>query len=253
MDLTDYSRIAPYYDIVYSDFPDLGMYKRLAREFGEPILELACGTGRVMLELNALGYDVGGVDINKALLDVLRKKLEKMPAASKHLVKIKQGDMRNFDMERRYRMAIIPASSLLHLSSTKDREQCLRAAFEHVINGGKLVIDIFNPDESSLQSTLKHKSTKVDKDGKVVNFFSSSSLNKTVKMDNLYHFIDVTDKSGNTKRVTVNFKLHYLFSKDLKKLLEDTGFKDIKFYGNYDLSPFDEKNSPRIIAIATKE
>ena len=66
-------------------------------------------------------------------------------------------------------------------------------------------------------------------------------------------FIDITDKAGGLKRVTFNFKLHYLFAKELRKLLEDTGFKDVRLYGNYDLSPFDERTSPRIIAIATKE
>jgi hypothetical protein len=150
-------------------------------------------------------------------------------------------------------MAIIPASSFLHLSSTKDREQCLRAAFEHVINGGKIVIDIFNINEEREEKVLRHHITKADDDGKVISKFGTSSINRTARMIDCFQFIDVTDKSGGLKRVTFNFRLHYLFAKELRKLLEDTGFKDVQLYGNYDLSPFDEKKSPRIIAVATKE
>lgn len=253
MELTDYARIAPFYDLLYEDVHDIAMYKRLAREFGEPILEIACGTGRVMLELAKLGYEVGGVDSSKVMLDTLRKKLDKLPADMKQHIKIKQADMRSFDMERRYRIAIIPFTSFFHLSSTKDREQCLRAAFEHVINGGKMVVDVFNPDESREQNILRHEATKTDEKGNLISKFSTSTMNKTAKAINCYHFIDVTDKLGAVKRITVNFKLHYVFAKDLKKLLEDTGFKDVRLYGNYDLSQFDERSSPRIIAIATKE
>ncbi|MEE9406336.1 MAG: class I SAM-dependent methyltransferase, partial [Candidatus Aenigmarchaeota archaeon] len=205
MEPTEYGRIAPYYDLVYEDVHDIAMYKRLAREFGEPILEIACGTGRVMLELAKLGYEVGGVDNNNDMLDILRKKLEKMPADMKHHIKIKQADMRNFNMERRYRLAIIPFTSFFHLSSTKDRESCLRAAFEHVINGGRVVVDVFNPDENREQGTVRHEATKTDKRGMVISKFSTSKMNKTAKAINCHHFIDVTDKTGNMNRVTINF------------------------------------------------
>jgi len=253
MELTDYARIAPYYDAVYGDYHDIGFYRNIARQFGEPILEVACGTGRVMLELVKLGCEVGGVDSSKALLDVLRKKVEKLPADEKGHIRVKQADMRDFQMERRYRLAIIPASSLLHLPSTKDKEQCLRTVFEHVINGGKVAVDVYNPEAEGPEGHLKHASTRMDGDGKVISHFISSKFNRAAKTDNTYHFIDVTDKAGATKRVTINYKFYYLFYKDLKKLLEDTGFRDVKLYGNYDLTPFDERKSPRIIAVATKE
>ena len=41
MELTDYARIAPYYDTVYGDYHDIGFYRNVARQFGEPVLEVA--------------------------------------------------------------------------------------------------------------------------------------------------------------------------------------------------------------------
>lgn len=253
MELTDYARIAPYYDAVYGDHHDIAFYRNIARQFGEPVLEIGCGTGRVMLELLKLGCEVGGIDNSKALLDVLRKKVEKLPDDEKGHVRVKQADMRDFQMDRRYRLAMIPASALLHLPSTKDKEQCLRAVFEHVINGGKMAVDVYNPGAGGPEGHLKHSSTRMDGEGRVISHFISSKLNKAARTDNTYHFIDVTDKSGSTKRVTINYKFYYLFAKELRKLLEGTGFRDVKLYGNYDLSPFDERRSPRIIAVAAKE
>ena len=73
--MTDYDIYARFYDLDHGDLDaDLFMIQQLAARSGSPILELACGTGRVLLPLARQGYQVTGVDLSAAMLDVARRK-----------------------------------------------------------------------------------------------------------------------------------------------------------------------------------
>ena len=73
-----YSLAAKHYAAAYSvkeDLVDRDFYLELAREYGGPVLELGCGTGRITLPLARQGVDVTGMDASRAMLEVLRAKL----------------------------------------------------------------------------------------------------------------------------------------------------------------------------------
>jgi ubiquinone/menaquinone biosynthesis C-methylase UbiE len=72
------------YDAFYSSSGpqiagDLAFYQRVAREVGGPVLELACGTGRIALPLAGAGLHVTGVDRSEAMLTIARRKLAALP------------------------------------------------------------------------------------------------------------------------------------------------------------------------------
>ena len=77
-----YSISATYHDEGYSikeNLVDLDFYVDLARKIGGPVLELACGTGRVLLPIARQGIAIHGLDSSPSMLDVLRKKWRKSP------------------------------------------------------------------------------------------------------------------------------------------------------------------------------
>jgi SAM-dependent methyltransferase len=78
------------YDAFYSSAdPQLervvAFYERLAREVGGPVLELACGTGRIAIPLAKARLHVTGVDLSEAMLAIARRKLAGLPAIRRHL------------------------------------------------------------------------------------------------------------------------------------------------------------------------
>src|SRR5207237_5532886 len=77
--MNDYDRIAPFYDIEHAQFDaDLDMYRNFAQLWSGPLLELACGSGRLLLPLARDGYELTGVDSSATMLKLAQEALEQV-------------------------------------------------------------------------------------------------------------------------------------------------------------------------------
>jgi len=103
------------YDRVVRRGPCEAFYKDLARQTGGPILELACGTGRLTLPLARDGHEVVGLDASPAMLRAARAKAE----AEEVEITFVQGDMRSFHLGRRFLLVILCCNSLAHLTTNE--------------------------------------------------------------------------------------------------------------------------------------
>jgi len=135
--------IAPeHYDVAYGWWTaDIPFYVELAKGANGPVLEVACGTGRVHLPLLQAGVDADGFDLHPGFLDVLRLKA----AASGIEPRVTQADMRDFTLPRRYALIAIPFRAFLHNLTIEDELRTLRCCREHLEPGGRLVLDLFHP------------------------------------------------------------------------------------------------------------
>jgi SAM-dependent methyltransferase len=101
--LDTYHVIAKYYDGAYAakqDLVDLPFYLDLARQSRGPVLEIACGTGRVLLPIARKGIEICGVDNSQPMLNVLSQNLAKEPQEVRNRITVHEGDMRNFRLNR---------------------------------------------------------------------------------------------------------------------------------------------------------
>lgn len=121
--------------------PELDFYSFFIRQFGEPALELACGTGRITTALARSGLDLHGLDLSPAMLEHARQKAQ---AAGKD-IPFYCADMRDFAIGRRFGFIFIPCQSFQHLHTRKDVEGCLAAVRDHLLPGGAFLIQVFNP------------------------------------------------------------------------------------------------------------
>jgi len=122
---------------------DVDFYLEHARHFGGPILELAAGTGRILLPLAAAGHDVVGLDRSPAMLGIASAKLAARPELRARLV---EGDMRDFDLNRTFALVIIAARSFQHLVEPADQRAALSCVRRHLQPGGHLILDLFDPN-----------------------------------------------------------------------------------------------------------
>jgi ubiquinone/menaquinone biosynthesis C-methylase UbiE len=121
---------------------DVAFYRRQAKRARGPILELACGTGRVTCALADAGLDVTGLDASSAMLRVARRKQR---AAPRPHLRFERGDMRRFSLPRRFALAIVPFRAFQHLLTVKDQRACLETIRRHLRPRGRLIIDLFDP------------------------------------------------------------------------------------------------------------
>ena len=152
---------AKYYDDAYAtkeDLDDLNFYVDIAKANAKanegPVLELACGTGRILLPIARQGIPIHGIDSSLPMLNVLRAKLTLELKDVQELVSVSHGDIRNFRSNREYPLVIIPFRPLQHMYTVEDQVAALQTAAFHLETGGTLVFDVFYPRFDSLNSKV---------------------------------------------------------------------------------------------------
>src|SRR5258706_6092831 len=117
--MNDYDAIAPFYDIEHAHFDeDVDVYLTCAELSGGPLLELACGSGRLLLPLTEAGFEVTGVDSSAKMLSLAEQRLRQAGVASR--CRLVQQDMRSLHVEEKFRMAFIALGSFAHVITRKE-------------------------------------------------------------------------------------------------------------------------------------
>ena len=118
---------------------------------GGPVVELACGTGRIAVPIAEAGIAVIGVDSSNGMLEVARERAA--AAGVDALVDLRLGDLREPPVPERVSLVLIPFRSLLHMTKEADRERALRAVHHLLLPGGRLIFDVFAPGADDVEAT----------------------------------------------------------------------------------------------------
>jgi len=138
------------YDAFYSSggsqiAGDVDFYGCIARETGGPVLELACGTGRIALALAEAGVDVTGVDHSDGMLMTARRKVAELPAGVRDRLSLVNQDMSELDLGRRFGFIFVPFRSFQHLLTVDLQRKSLEAIRRHLESNGRLALHLFDP------------------------------------------------------------------------------------------------------------
>ncbi len=248
----EYDLIAPFYDIEHDRFnEDLDMYRNFAElSGGRRILELACGSGRVLLPLAHEGYELTGVDSSEKMLELAQQRLQEKDLTG-HCQLVKQ-DMRTLQLGQKYRLAIIALGSFGHITTRKDQQSTLAALRAHLSPGATLILDISNADArymEDLSGQVLHQGTWSMQDGYYYTHFVSPAASSEKHLLELTHFYERHQQGGPVERTVITTRL-YLFERvEMELLLEQAGFVVKDVYGDYDLGAF-SLASPRMICVA---
>jgi SAM-dependent methyltransferase len=248
-----YALLARYYDLENADFTeDLDFWLDLADEYGDPVLELGCGTGRVLLNLARRGHAVTGVDNSPEMLARLQAKLN--AASHRHLphppVLLPAG-MEAFEAAGPFRLAVMPFNTFMHLLTLEAQLAVLTRVRQHLAPGAALALDLINPAEAyaAQEQGLTLERTFPDGDH-TVQQFASVALDRAAQLARITWLYDDTSPDGNLQRTIVPLTLRYTFPGEMRLLLERASFTLAHLYGDYDRSPYEE-GAPRLLVLAT--
>jgi ubiquinone/menaquinone biosynthesis C-methylase UbiE len=248
--MSDYDSIAPFYDIEHAEFDeDLDMYRNFAELCGGKILELACGSGRLLLPLAREGYTLTGVDTSAAMLNIARHVLEKEGIAAR--CQLVQQDMCSLQLPEKYRLALIALGSFGHIVTRARQQQALAAIRRHLSMGATFILDISNEDArymEALSGQILHQGTWQQPDGTYVTHFLSPASSSSQHLLDLTHFYEVHRQGGCVQRSVSQTSLYLFERNETELLLDQAGFRVKDVYGSYEFGPY-EHNSARMIFI----
>jgi len=249
-----FDRFARFYDEDYRAYTDdVEAIVALAAEADGPVLELGCGTGRLLLPLAAAGCTVTGVDLSPALLDVARAKL----AQSRHgrRVTLAEGDLTDFTLERRdFAFAFCTSNTLMHLADPDAQQAGLVNAQRHLRPGGLLLVDVFHPDIARLMEVdgvteLADRWTRPD--GTEVLKWSVRSLDLAAQLQETLFIYEEIAADGAVRRTLCPFTLRFLWRHEAELMLSAAGFTVEAVWGDFEGTPYDN-GSDHLILLATK-
>ena len=247
--MQEYEQVYPaYYDCLELGQPgDVRFYVEEARRAGAPVLELGCGTGRTLIPVAQAGIDIVGLDRSPAMLSIARRNIASLSAETQRHVELVQGDMRSFYVEKRFSLVMIPNRSFLHLLTSEDQRQALTRIRDHLIDGGCLVFNIFDPRLEWIVEDYKFPGSPLRKHGEFVHPDTGNQVfvwatrqydlePQIIKEDFIFEEVDNQEKS--VSRAYTSLTLRFVYRYEMQYLLELSGFKVENLYGNFQRGPF---------------
>jgi SAM-dependent methyltransferase len=245
-----FDRFARLYDWEHDRYlADVDVHIGFARRFGGPLLELACGSGRLLAPLVAAGFSVTGVDSSAPMLERARVRLDHLGLDATLI----QQRIEHLQLENQFRMIIVGLDSFGLLLTRDAQLAALRAAREHATHDGRLVLDLANGNLRGANEPgeeLLHDLTLPDPDtGRPITKFILRRPRPSEQLDELMFFYDEQDERGYLRRSMVELKLRWFTRFELELLLQTAGWQMDEVYGDYDLTPFGGA-SDRLIVLA---
>jgi SAM-dependent methyltransferase len=217
-------------------------YRDVIREQGGPVLELACGTGRLTIPFALDGVDITGMDLAPAMLRVAREKA----AAAGARVGFVAGDMRRFRLSRRFGVIFIPFNSLLHLQTAAEIRECFGRVREHLVPGGVFAFDVFNPHVAKLAREPGVRFTEgtiEDSLGTLV-LESSPAYDAGAQVNRSTRYISSPEQKD---ILVVPLHLRCIFPQELPLLLELAGLRLDERYGDFERSAFEGSSNLQVV------
>ena len=263
--MTDHDNLEAFVDPVDYDRQDsndtgVAFYAALARETGGPVLEIACGTGRVAIPIARQGFAVTGLDLVPSMLERARSKAAGLP------VRWVEGDARDFDLGERYRLVFLTGNAFQAFLTNADQEALLGRVRAHLHNEGLFAFETRNPRwrtredrEEDRDGLFVDLETRVEEEARP-SFTDAEGRevreSRTRAYDHVAQVLHWTSyrrwHEGSEERTEITrIALRYTFPQELAALLHYNGFTVVRRYGDWDGEPLTAA-SPSIIVVCRK-
>lgn len=234
---------AEFYDLEFADRRhDADFFIEQAKQASGPVLEVACGTGRITLPIARAGVDITGLDVMPSMLDLARQKSQ---AEGLDVTWLEQ-DCRAIRSEKQFVLIFSATNAMQHLHDLDSINAFLRSARSALAPGGTLILDVFNPDLSKLarsaDTRYPHK-VMADAGGREIRIEATSCYDAASQI--LRFELYYTRDGGliRTKKVS----MRCFFPEELQAFCRLNGLDITERFGNYDGSPFTSSSPKQIL------
>jgi SAM-dependent methyltransferase len=237
------------YAVIRDPSGDRAFYASQARASGGPVLELGCGTGRVLLPIAAQGIPCVGLDQSKNMLDALRAK---GPPANLSLV---QASMTDFDLGgARFPLIFSAFRAFQHLCAVEDQLATLACVRRHLAPGGTFAFDVFAPrlERTAIEEEPEAEDLRAQ-DGEVeIRRFALVRRDLATQVLTVRFRHERWEGGAKVSEGTSLIRLRWFFRYEIEHLLARAGFDQVEIFGDFDRRPFDGKKEIIVLAREAK-
>ena len=247
----------PDFGLLYDSVPlyaarrDVDFYVEQAKAASGPVLELGCGTGRILVPIARAGCTIAGVDSSSQMLARCKEKLAAEAATVQARVTLQQRDIRDFALGAKYALIIAPFRVVQQLARIDDQLRFLVAVARHLAPTGRFIFDVFNPRFDALTSAdgVEREDTPELRlpDGRRLRRSARVArvrwIDQVSETELIYYVGD--------KRYVQAFDMRWYLAAELQHLLARGGFRVRAMYGDFGRGPLAD-GSPDIVTIAER-
>jgi SAM-dependent methyltransferase len=258
--MNDYSayqsaELAALYDAVYVNDADIAFWEVMVASVNGDLLELGCGTGRVLLPLARAGHRITGLDLAAHMLARCRAKLQAEPPEIRDRATLLEADMTSFDLDRRFAQIYCAFGTFHHLRMVEQQLACLEQCRHHLLPRGTLILDLINPDPAPSDANRDLPADSLTP-ARIVDWTDGRKIRTWVTMLNYQRSLqcndcevtyEIVEVDGSTRRLTETFPMRFVYRYELEHLLARCGFRIVALYGDYDRSAFSDESLGMIV------
>ncbi|PIQ24537.1 hypothetical protein COW36_11000 [bacterium (Candidatus Blackallbacteria) CG17_big_fil_post_rev_8_21_14_2_50_48_46] len=247
-----YDIYAPWYDL-QNDMDDAEFYLEALKEFGGPVLDAGCGTGRLLLNFAREGYETAGFDVSQEMLNRAREKVQKEAPEIQAKIALSYADMREFHLNRKFNLALFGCNTFQHLLTNQDQDQALQCMRQHLTDNGRLILQTTNVRFHEHEpDVLYHRGREFNADtGQWVDASYVYHYHQHVQIQQFTLLLDILGEDDRIQRKQVVLNLRFTYPPELERILAMNGFILEALYGDFQRGPV-TRESPWIIAQARK-
>lgn len=237
------------YDLIFNGIPyAVDFYVGLAREAQGPVLDVGCGTGRILLPCLQAGAEGDGLDLSHPMLTTLRAKA----AALQLPVNLYQADMSDFKLSRRYALIMITFNAFLHNLTQEAQIRCLDLCRQHLLPGGLLAFDIFFPGLAFIGGVENARVLELEiphpRTGLPLRVYDTRSFDRVRQIQHSINEVELLDAEGNATIIQRSeFDVRWTYKEEMTLLLRAAGFARWEICGDFDRTPLTKETDAMIV------
>jgi SAM-dependent methyltransferase len=224
-----------------------------AGRVGDPVLELACGTGRLTIPIAQSGVEIVGLDVSASMLAHARAKAKQADIE----IPFVEGDCRSFELGRKFALIFMAFNSMQHLHDQASLAELFGNVRRHLAEGGCFTFDVFNPKVSILARSPEERRPEreyEDPDGKgTIVLEHSMRYDDAAQVNHVKWYFSRRGLNGEERDFRVeDLHMRCFFPQELDLLVCSQGFEIVEKFGNFDRKPF-RSGDPKQVVVCRSE
>jgi SAM-dependent methyltransferase len=238
-----------HYDAMNSDVvADIPFYVEEARRAAGPVLELACGTGRLAIPIAQSGVEIVGLDLSPSMLSYARPKAQQAGVG----ISFVEGDCRNFELGRKFALIFMAFNSMQLLHDHASLATLFASVRMHLAEGGRFIFDVFNPKMALLARTGDERTFEreyKDPEGKgTITLEHTMNYDDASQVNRIQWYFSRRGANGEERDFRVeDLHMRCLFPQELDLLVRSQGFEIVEKFGNFERKPFASGEQKQVV------